>query len=355
MIERLKLDEWIDFDRKYPAPTFFARPAWALALADARPNLQPEALRVRVRGESFVLPTVRIKSSRLFKQREAFPLGGYTCVLDRLGNPADASVAQEVVRIAATSVDRLRVTLWPLGPAVHLAEASSQAHETAVIDCSVGFDAVVAGVRGVTRRMAGQAERRGVTCAVARDEHAVSDYYELLQEAARGWGLEQPPISRNLLEAVTKRGAGDVEIWFAEVDGDRIAGGVVFYGSRELFFWSAAMKRDSAEYRPSNALNFALLRAACERGVRWYNLGASEGLPGVERFKRDLGATTMEYHALSVRRPSLCALSRVAFTSRPVEDRAGSPRSCGYYPDRPGRAGSDDNCAVIASSGRIAA
>lgn len=55
------------------------------------------------------------------------------------------------------------------------------------------------------------------------------------------------------------------------------------------------MRPNFAHLRPSNALNFALIRAAAERNVLWYNLGASEGLPGVERFKRGLGAHAVSY------------------------------------------------------------
>jgi len=39
----------------------------------------------------------------------------------------------------------------------------------------------------------------------------------------------------------------------------------------------------------------ALMRAAAERGMQWYNLGSSEGLPGVARFKADLGARDIPY------------------------------------------------------------
>jgi hypothetical protein len=55
------------------------------------------------------------------------------------------------------------------------------------------------------------------------------------------------------------------------------------------------MRADFAAARPSNALNVALIRAAAERKVRWYNLGSSEGLPGVQRFKEGVGAVTLAY------------------------------------------------------------
>ena len=58
------------------------------------------------------------------------------------------------------------------------------------------------------------------------------------------------------------------------------------------------MRQTFAQLRPSNALNVELISAAARRGVHWYNLGASEGLPGVERFKRGLGARTISYSEL---------------------------------------------------------
>ena len=62
------------------------------------------------------------------------------------------------------------------------------------------------------------------------------------------------------------------------------------------------MLSEFGRLRPSNALNFALLRAAAERGMRWYNLGSSEGLPGVARFKKDLGARDIAYHEITLAR-----------------------------------------------------
>jgi lipid II:glycine glycyltransferase (peptidoglycan interpeptide bridge formation enzyme) len=143
--------------------------------------------------------------------------------------------------------------------------------------------------------MAGQATRRGVTCSRDSSPDAVERYYDLLERAARQRGAARPHIPKALLDALARWGGADVEIWFAKHNEELIAGGVVAYGSDELFFWSAAMRREFGTLRPSNALNMALLHAAADRGVRWYNLGASEGLTGVARFKRDLGARAITY------------------------------------------------------------
>ncbi len=320
MIERFSIAEWEAFDRAYPAPTFFARPAWTLALCDASPQLKPAPLRVRVGRRTLIVPAVLSPARLGLRDVLAFPMGAYTCVLDESGLPVDAVVASQAIAEIARISDRARIVCWPLAEQPLVPRAKRTEYETAVIDCSEGFDSVVAGIRGVTRRMAGQAERRGVQLRLADGGIAsVEAYYDILKEASKGWGLDRPPITEALLKAVARRGGNDVEIWFAEVDSEPIAGGVVLFGSDELFFWSAAMRRAHSQYRPSNALNLRLLQSACDRGVRWYNLGASEGLAGVERFKSDLGAIAKPYAVYTTQSRKFHIYERVLRAFRTVE------------------------------------
>jgi hypothetical protein len=113
-------------------------------------------------------------------------------------------------------------------------------------------------------------------------------------------------------------GRGLAELWFAFHDDERVAGGLVLYGSEELFFWSASTRPEFGSLRPSNALNVALIRAASDRGLRWYNLGSSEGLPGVKRFKRSLGASTHVYRTYELESKRYAAFHRIRRTLRGV-------------------------------------
>lgn len=302
MIEQLSIEEWIAFDAAHPAPTFFARPPWALALADANPSMTPAPLRVRLRsGERIVLPTMRTSGGPLrWREHCGFPLGAYTCFLREDGSLAEQSQCEEVLAHVARFADAATLVPWPLGPVPH--SNDGVLHETAVVDLGEGIDAALAGVAGIFRRMAGQAERRGVRCAPSRDAGAVDEYYRLLELSAQRWGIGKPTISKQLLHALVERGGNDVEIWFAHAEGQTIGGGVVFYGAQEFFFWSAAMDARFGRLRPSNALNFALLRAAAARGMKHYNLGSSEGLPGVAKFKDNLGARDIPYREIALAR-----------------------------------------------------
>lgn len=299
MIEQIHIDEWLRLDASHPAPTFFARPAWALALSEVYPNAVPTLLRIRTaRNAPVLLPLLTLRGGALgLRQVAGFPLGGYTCFMHEDATIASEAEARDALSELRRFTHAASLIPWPLGPS--LDDGSGALHETAVVDLSGGIEAALGNVDGTYRRMAGQAARRGVVCERADGPEAIDAYYELLCESAKRWGIPEPTQRRALIDALVRYGGRDVEIWFARAEGRPIAGGVVFYGSTEFFFWSAAMLTEFGRLRPSNALNFALLQAAAARGMQWYNLGSSEGLPGVARFKRDLGARDVPYREVN--------------------------------------------------------
>jgi len=292
----LSVHEWESFDKEHPAPTFFARPAFARALHDAFPRLEPAPVAVVESGEWYLVPAVSSRNALGLSSGVGLPLGGYSSVADRRGGVVREPMLSPVVRAAAHEFDAFEFTGWPLAGQPSLGSWAQTPLTTAVIDCAGGLQSSLKSMRGVTRRMAGQAARRGVQCIrTEADDRTLRIYYDMLEESSKGWGYASPTIPFRLLRAVFAHGREDAELWFAMLDDHPIAGAIVLFGSQELFFWSAAMRRTYSQHRPSNALNVRLIERACERGVRWYNLGASEGLAGVERFKHDLGAADVSY------------------------------------------------------------
>jgi hypothetical protein len=295
-IVNLTQKEWRAFDACHPAPTYFARPGWAMALESSFEGLSAEPKLFRLSEGEALFPLMR--SGRRFVSVEAMPLGTYTMPLSPDGEPADPALAEAIVhRIIERSSADFSCTLWPMGGYGSVNGCERTLHQASVIDLRDGAEAALARFKGVARRMAGQAMRKGVVCAPEPD--AVGLYYSLLEESAKRWGKEAPHLPRRLFESLVAFGGNDVEIWIARYKGEAIAGGIMLYGSREAFFWSAAMRAKYADLRPSNLLNVEMIKTAVERGMQWYNLGASEGLDGVARFKESLGAESVDYATLS--------------------------------------------------------
>lgn len=288
--------EWLAFDASHPAPTFFARPAWGMALEKSFNGIVAEPTLFRLTEGEALFPLMR--SGRQLASIEAMPLGTYTLPLSPDGSPADPALAEAIVhRFTERSFADFSCTLWPLAGYGAVNGCERTTHQTSVIDLRDGAEAALSRFKGVARRMAGQAVRKGVVCG--REPGAVDVYYRLLEDAAKRWGKEAPHLPRRLFDALAEFGGDDVEIWIARYKGEAIAGGIMLYGSSEAFFWSAAMRAQYADLRPSNLLNVEMIKAAVERGMAWYNLGASEGLDGVARFKESLGAELVDYATLS--------------------------------------------------------
>jgi hypothetical protein len=297
----LSVDEWQAFQRLHPAPTFFASPDWALAIAESDPNYRAYPLKKTLSsGEAVIVPLLRAPGGRLgWCVLSGTPRGAYTAILTESGLLAPPTAIEELIDVLARhDADDLTLTLWPLGPQPSLRTGSSTSFETSVIDLSRGAEAAIEAMEGSSRRMAGQARRKGVVCAIERGQEAVETYYDILIQAARKWGIERPTITKELLSALAGGPADDVEIWLARFDGKAVAGGVVLYGADEAFFWSAATLPDYGVLRANNALAVDIMAAAAQRAVKWLNLGASEGLPGVLKFKQSLGASTVAYATL---------------------------------------------------------
>lgn len=302
----LSMQEWTEFNERHPAPTFFASPAWSEAVCRIYPHMKPSPMRVEVAGgKSFIVPLLSATGRLMrWKQFLGMPSGSYTCFLGEDGGLPNSDECSQIIDKLSRYADTLTIVLWPLLPQCKRREGRVTMHETGLIDLRQGAEQALARISGISRRMAGQASRRGVTCRRESGGEAADLYYEMLEESAHRWGLPAPTISKTLLRGALELGGDDAQVWIVRHADKAIAGGVILYGSREMFFWSAAMRTEYSALRPSNALNFALIGAAAQRGVDWYNLGSSEGLPGVARFKRDLGAQTSYYASIQVEKPS---------------------------------------------------
>jgi hypothetical protein len=296
--------DWERFDAAHPAPTFFAGPKWARALEAALPALAMDPLRISLAGESdLIIPAMRTASSTWASWRRlyAMPFGFYSTIADVDGGLAGPSASARALDILVESgFDSLEYTPWPMMPAPPgpTANCTIRTHEAAVIDMRKGSAVALEGFKGVARRMVGQSERRGVTCRRVSATEGLDAYYAMLADSAKRWNLPRPPFSCDFLRAVLHFGGPAAELWHVRYDGETIAGGIVLYGSTELFFLTAAMRPEYGRLRPSNALNAELIRVAADRGMEWYNLGSSEGIPSVARFKASLGAQPREYQTL---------------------------------------------------------
>jgi hypothetical protein len=297
----MSVDDWARFDEAHGAPTFFARPAWAGALAATMPEYRPSPLSIELSDGSRVIVPMLASKTRVFGLRmlTGMPYRTYTAFLGEDGRAASQEATDAAARyILDRCADGVEIVPWPMGSLPRSLDADAPMPTASVIDLRTGIDACLAKMEGTARRMARQAERRGVTCELDASSDAVATHFQMLVESAQRWKRDRPSVPLSLLTETIGRGAEHAEVWVARYDGAAIAGGTVLYGSSEAYFWTAAMRSDYGPLRPHNLLNVRLMERACARGCDYLNLGESEGLPGVRRFKESLGAMAVTYPVL---------------------------------------------------------
>jgi hypothetical protein len=169
---------------------------------------------------------------------------------------------------------------------------------THVLELGPGFETLwETSFSSKNRNSCRKADKAGVVVAEETNPASVDEYRRLYEVASAGWGYDEPPYPAELFRALVDSGAA--ELWLARLDGAAIAGALLLIGSDDVLYWSGAMDREHQGVAPSNAIIRDAIAAACERGISYFDFGASGQLTGVERFKASYGAQPREFHSLT--------------------------------------------------------
>jgi hypothetical protein len=135
-----------------------------------------------------------------------------------------------------------------------------------------------------------KAQEHGVTVETSRD---VGAFYEILVENRSKFG-STPTHSRDEIEWLLDRFPDDIKLFVARLDGEPIAGSLVFRLNPRVildFYWA---HRDEYQHvRPVSLLVHEILRWARSEGVTWFDFGTQtsdmEPIEGSTRFKETFG------------------------------------------------------------------
>src|ERR1700736_2170911 len=153
IVGSLDIEEWQERDRLNPAPTFFARPAWALALQASSHNMRAAPLVVRLKSDrELIVPLMRISSHVPgWTHYVGMPLGTYTAILSEENQLEVGSAARAAIAVISAFSSSLTVNIWPFSNQMDLAGQSSE-HHTSVIDLAGGLAQAVERMSGNARR-----------------------------------------------------------------------------------------------------------------------------------------------------------------------------------------------------------
>lgn len=168
---------------------------------------------------------------------------------------------------------------------------------THVLELQGDFDRVWKGYQKRNRQVIKKAMAARTEVTVVFGPKAANTLHDLYVNQAKGWRAHKPYKYRLIEGCATYEGRAFTQMWQALIDGEVQSSLLAFYDDREVFPWLMGSRPESRRYGVNNYLVSEIIRDACTRGLARVNLGGSMGDPGIEHFKRALGAVpTPAYH-----------------------------------------------------------
>jgi hypothetical protein len=133
---------------------------------------------------------------------------------------------------------------------------------------------------------------------VASEARHLRDYLEAYRHSLERWGRRDFIYPPALFEGLMS--SPSVKIWMNYVLGRLACAMVVIYCERFAFYWQGVSRVDEDQKRayPVVKLMDAVLQDMVESGIPCLNMGASDGLPNIRKFKEGFGAQPSEYISL---------------------------------------------------------
>ena len=218
---------------------------------------------------------------------------------------AQAQALDIFLREAPQHALRVRVNLSPFEP--HAGALAATAREagyriepvqTHVLALDRPLAEIRASYHATKRSQVRRAPVAGSTIACTRDRAVLDAYFAVYAASAERWGRGAPPYPRALFEALLASPC--TQLWTHHVAGRLACAMVVLAGREHALYWQGVshIEADQKAAHPMARLLDAVVQHLHGQGVRHFNLGASEGLPNVQRFKEEFGARPMPYTSL---------------------------------------------------------
>ena len=175
-----------------------------------------------------------------------------------------------------------------------------QFKNTHIIDLRADEDELLANMKAKTRYNVRLTKRRGVHARLG-NENDLRVFYQLYNETSQRDGfLIRPPAYYLDVWAQFLR-AGRAHLLLAEVEGDAIAGLIMFYFRQTAWYMYGASSIQHRNLMPNYLLQWEAMRLAKQQGCTQYDMwGApdrfdeSDPMWGVFRFKIGFGGETMQ-------------------------------------------------------------
>jgi CelD/BcsL family acetyltransferase involved in cellulose biosynthesis len=162
---------------------------------------------------------------------------------------------------------------------------------TQVLDLRGGFEQVIGRWTEGHRKRARKGLREDVTFERSTKEEDWKAYYALYRESLARWGdAATNSYGWGLFQAMCRSRSGRIQLWLAKQEGRAVCGAINLYHQQHVAAWhSAGSEELRKKLNATLALEYSMIKDACEKGFLHYDFGPSGDLEGPALFKRGFG------------------------------------------------------------------
>ena len=326
---------WEAVVRQDPHATVYQTVPWRDAAVKVSGATDVSRLYILDDGRMLVLPMLRRKPLPGLLLDESYPApfaSGGLLASEGL-RASDVRQVLEDVRDGPAVRTRIKANhdvadIWGRGLVPGVA---SSPRRVEVVDLDGGFNRVwERRLNSAARRAVLKAERSGLEVERDGTGRLVPAFYQLyldwITDRAKASGLPSPltvALARRrepleVFEAVAAALGEECQVWLVTYQGETVAGQVMLFHGVHAAAWRSYSKKGSAgrPYGANNLLDRCALEEACERGCRYFSMGESGGVAGLQHYKQTMGATPRTGVDVQVERLPLTRLERSANRAR---------------------------------------
>ena len=265
-----------------------------------------------------------------FVNLEVCPFGIYAPICN------DESDAGRLLAVLAESrhfrVGRISVHLNPLeARAAHIADVALQhgfavrKRQTHLLQIADSIEQMRQSYHPTKRHQAARSVNSDSVVLLARSGNHLDDYFSVYSRALSRWGRSEALYSRELFEGLIESDA--VKLWLNYVNGRLACAMLVLYCSRFALYWQgvSSVEDDQKKAFPGVRLMDAVVQDLISMSIPCLNLGSSESLPTVRRFKEEFGAQPVDYVSLAYQSRTWSALASLRQGLRRIHGPDGEP------------------------------
>jgi hypothetical protein len=150
---------------------------------------------------------------------------------------------------------------------------------------------------GKRRQLCNRAEEAGVVVRPIDDQGGVREFYGAYEAESAEWGGVHPYPYRFFEEILAHRDQGAL-ILGAYLDDEFLGGHINFYFGDQAQAWQAGLTDRASSFEASAMLVVRAVEEAYRRGMKYFNLGSSDGNEGIIFFKESLGGREHIYQVV---------------------------------------------------------